>query len=206
MSQSTNPYASPGYEPATSPGVQWARTSSPSLQKTALGLSLIYYGIIVMLLSIVAMIVLGVMIAATVAGRGGGGAGAGGAFLVLMIPVGLALLVGAILCIVGPIVCLAVPEETNSRGFLIGSVVLQLINFVYSIFSYMIPDLKSPALAALFGILGCVGAVLFLLFLKNLSEYVGRSDLAQRAKNILITGGVLIGLYVIMFWHSWRRS
>ena len=94
MSQSTNPYASPGYEPATSPGVQWARTGSPSLQKTALGLSLIYYGIIIVLLSVVAMVILFLVILAPGGARG---LGAAGPLALLMIPTALALLVGAIL-------------------------------------------------------------------------------------------------------------
>ena len=52
MSDSANPYAPPAAAPS-SHGIEWMKTDSAALSKTALGLSLVYYGIVLLLLSII---------------------------------------------------------------------------------------------------------------------------------------------------------
>ncbi|MFP6691712.1 MAG: hypothetical protein VB875_01745, partial [Pirellulales bacterium] len=41
-----NPYAAPQIIDITAPGAAWAAAESPGLRKTSLGLTLVYYGII----------------------------------------------------------------------------------------------------------------------------------------------------------------
>jgi hypothetical protein len=106
----------------------------------------------------------------------------------------VAALIGYLLCLAGPIVCLAVPEEANARGYLIGSVILQIINFGHSVLLYLLPKFKIAALDTASDIAGGVSALLFLLFLKSLAGYIGRADLARRAVNVMIVSAVLLAL------------
>jgi hypothetical protein len=100
---------------------------------------------------------------------------------------------------VGAVVCLAAPDESNARRFLIGSVAIRGISLVYSFLYYLIPTLRSNALTTISGILGCVRYLVFMLFLKNLSVYIGRADLARKAKNVLMLGGLILVLFLPVF-------
>jgi hypothetical protein len=161
---------------------------SPSLRRTGLGLTLVYYGIITALLS-----VLFAMFGGMAAGAGGPGAG------VVVVGVATAgFLAAAVLMFVGPFFCLAVPEESGAKGLIVGCVVFQLANVALPIIYQTAPDLLPQAAIGVLNLLGFVGAVLFILFMKKLSEFIGRYDLAARAKSILVIWGVLIGILVVM--------
>ena len=54
MSVSENPYAPPTAT-ASARGKEWMKTDTAALSKTAIGLSLVYYGIVLFLLSIILM-------------------------------------------------------------------------------------------------------------------------------------------------------
>lgn len=187
-SDPANPYASPQVQMMVAPGVRWLQDPSPSLRQTGLGLSLVYYGIVTMLLCILLMLLVAVVAMAA----------SSPLFLLLMLPAGLGILVANILTLVGPIVCLAVPEESGAKGLILGSVIFQLINLVASVLGAIAPRLLPQPLPVVLNLCGIVGYVLFVLFMKKLSEYVGRLDLAARAKNVLIGFGVLVGLGVVL--------
>jgi hypothetical protein len=188
MSDPTNPYASPEAEIAMAPGATWAQEISPSLQRTGLGLTLVYYGIIMALLSVLVVMF------------GGMAAGAAGARVLAVVigAAGIGLLLGAILMFVGPFFCLAVPEESGARGLIVGCVVFQLANVAFGVIYRFAPDLLPPVGERVLNLLGVIGTVLFILFMQRLSTFIGRQDLALRAKNILILLGILIGLVVVM--------
>ena len=90
---------------------------------------------------------------------------------------------------IGPLLCLAVPPETNAKGLIVASVIFQLINtvmVVVSMFSIF------PMMQGIGQLFGFISAVLFVLFMRRLALFVGRQDLADRARNILILGAITV--------------
>jgi hypothetical protein len=151
-----------------------------------LGLLLVYTGICLMLLGLICVIAAFPL-----------AAGVGNAALapILLGAAVLMVVVGYILQIVGPLLCLAVPAESGSKGLIIGSVVCMLL----SIFGMGLgwfgvqltkidPGLSSPT--------GILGSILFMLFLRQLSLYIGRPDLARRALIVLI-GSILVPVLLV---------
>jgi hypothetical protein len=195
-----NPYAAPQAELTLAPGERWAREMSPSLRRTGLGLALVYYGIILMLLSSIAMFVLPFVL------WQGGGLHAMGTANTAVLIAGLGLVLASILIFVGPLVCLAVPADTGAKRFLIGSVVFQMANVAYAIGGRFAPRLATPVVGIALAMLGLVGFVLFVLFMKRLSEYIGRRDLAARARNVLIGLGITIALGTLVVLRPLRGS
>jgi hypothetical protein len=188
-SDPANPYASPQVAMVAAPGVRWLQEPSPSLRQTGLGLSLVYYGIITML--ICSLLILFFTVAGAVTGF---------SILAMMaVPPLFGIFVAFILLLVGPIVCLAVPEETGAKGLIVGSVICQVVNLVASVVNAIAPGLIPPPLLMVLGLCGIAANVLFVLFMKKLSEYIGRLDLSARANNVLIGIGVLAGLFVVVF-------
>ena len=179
MSDPMNPYASPLVEETLAPGAQWVREMSPSLRRTGLGLSIEYYAILLSILSFLGM-----------------GVAVGTRSLPAMGIAGFAILAAALIGFIGLLVCLAVPAESGAKGFLLGSVVFQLANVGYAIITQFVP-VTSPVLNGVLQLLGLVGFVLFTLFMKKLSEFIGRTDLAQKARNVLIGMVILIGIAVV---------
>ena len=103
--------------------------------------------------------------------------------------------------LVGPIFCLSVPAETNAKGLIIGAVVLQLLNFSITVLSAAGVNLGPFApFAQMFGVLS---AICFVLFMRRLSQFIGREDLASRAGRVLMLGLVTvvaaIGSFFAMF-------
>jgi hypothetical protein len=121
-------------------------------------------------------------------------AGGGGGIFVFMVA-GLAALIGIIMVIVGTLMCLATPEETGAKGFILASVVLYIVGFCASVVGYLVGS--DPV--SMVGTLASLAAnILFLLFLKQLSEFIGAIPLAERAKLLLILWGVTVGLQIIV--------
>ena len=181
MSNSQDPYAPVDATPSVH-GMKWTVTDSASLSKTAIGLSLVYYGIILFLLSTILTF--------------------GAAFFpfALMITLG-GFMISSVMMLVGPIFCLSVPAETNAKGLIIGAVVLQLLNFSITVLSAAGVNLGPFApFAQMFGVLP---AICFVLFMRRLSQFIGREDLASRAGRVLMLGLVTvvaaIGRFFAMF-------
>ena len=181
MSVSENPYAPPT-STTSARGIEWMKTDTAALSKTALGLSLVYYGIVLFLLSIILMFA--------------------AAFFapVLIISIG-GIIIGSVLMFVGPLLCLSVPAETNAKGLIIGTVVLQVINLGFPILPTLGVELSGfQSFAQIFGVLS---AICFVLFMRRLAQFIGREDLASRARNVLVLGIVVfltaIGGFVAIF-------
>ena len=108
------------------------------------------------------------------------------------------VIVGAILMSVGPLVCLAVPAETGAKGLLIASVLFQLASPANGVLPRLAPSAVPQGFQVVLQLLSLVGFVLFVLFMKKLAEYIGRQDLALRARNVLIGFGITLGLGLVM--------
>lgn len=191
MDEKPNPYAAPQSETAISPGEVWIRDHTGQLRIVHVGLSLVYYGIVLLILGVLVGVG-GGLAAGQVPGVGGLGAVA----LVSFSGMGLAGL-GAIFWFVGPLLCLPVPSESGAKGTIIVSVVLQFANFVISPIMVVF-DLPfelgpwGPLVEGMIGPLAAVaGAVAFVLFMRQLALFIGQVELAVRSGRVL-TGGILL--------------
>jgi hypothetical protein len=180
MDHQENPYASPHSESQWPPQAEGSPLSSPGLERTATGLGLVYYGILIMLLMIVVGIIAMVLT----------GDARQALFPVLLIGVGA--IVGGLLMFIGQVLCLAVPAESGGRGLIIGTVILQALNFVTSVTMNLVGNGTKSG-----NLFGLIGAVLFILFLRKVSQYIGRRDLATRAGNVLGIMGAIVGLAMV---------
>ncbi len=167
MSDSPNPYAPPSAAPSPA-GAEWMANDPAALSRTAFGLSLVYYGILLILLSIILFFALGFVF---------------GLAAILAVP---GFLIGSILMFVGPLFCLTVPAETNAKGLIITAVVLQIINIVAVLLPFAGVDLAGfDSFVQIFSVLS---SIFFVLFMRKLAIFIGREDLAKRASNILVGG------------------
>jgi hypothetical protein len=186
MQDEFNPYAAPATSMMHPRAAEWLHsTNDPSLQKVARGLGLIHNGIITIVLAIIFGL-LGMFVIGIAAGEGG--------LRFVMIIAFLVGFVGMIMIVVGTLMCLATPAETGAKGLVTASVILSVISFCASV----IAEFAENDLVQIIGTLAGIGSqITFLLFLKQLSEFIGAISLAERAKTLLILMAVVFGLQVI---------
>jgi hypothetical protein len=188
MADDFNPYAAPTTITMHPRAAEWLRsTSDPSLLKVANGLGMMYTGIIALILSII-LGMLVVLILTAVAG--GAGLVIGG------ILVGLALLAAVIMMIVGKFMCLSTPEETGAKNLILASIVLDVVAFIISLTGFFT---ESAALGPLGNLVTFAAQVTFLLFLRQLSEFIGAVQLVERARLLLTLLGVTIAVNFLGF-------
>jgi hypothetical protein len=177
MADPLNPQTSLLTKTTLAPGVQWAQSNSPSLKKTRLGLSLITITIVICVIGILAFSFGSALFMVTKYYESNG--------IKVTISV-LYILIDSLLFVVGPYFCLAVPAESGAKGFLAWSIVLSLISIISSIVYIIAPTAFPPIVFYVIGICPFIGFLLFLVFIKKLSEYIGRNDLAARSKTVLV--------------------
>ncbi|HIF34017.1 MAG TPA: hypothetical protein EYQ75_20685 [Planctomycetaceae bacterium] len=108
--------------------------------------------------------------------------------------------------IVGHVVCLFVPADTNAKGFIIGAVVCDLAVVGVRLFKFAKPD---PGLFEFFPhgfflvvlSLQTLGSLLFIVFLRQLAVSLKRRALADEATTLILMGcGVFaLSLLIIPF-------
>ncbi len=173
MTAPPNPYASPTTLDLNAPGAEWSQIRSPELAKTALGLALVYYGIVILLISMI-MAIVNVMVLPSI-----------------MISL-VGMIAAAIMMFVGPLFCLSVPAETGAKGLIFTSVGLQFVNLLVAMNQLVFHAALPQGVSQLVQLSGVVGAALFVLFMRKLAKFIGREDLAKRAGSVLTMGIVLI--------------
>ncbi len=117
------------------------------------------------------------------------------ALMLGMVVVVCGLIVALAMNAVGWLLCLAVPSQTGAKGLIIASLVLTIAAVLspFVIAPAIVAELEGsldPRIVVLLA--GLVGPVLilaanisFLLFLRQLAEYVRRSDLAEKAQLVI---------------------
>jgi hypothetical protein len=122
-----------------------------------------------------------------------GGQGLGHEVLWLLGVCSVGVIAGIAIGFVGRLMCLAVPAKTRAQGLIYGAVAFDLLALgihLYDVFT------QSEVLDFLGNICSFIAIVLFVLFLKRVSEFVGRMDLADRARSLLGWG---VGLFLVAF-------
>lgn len=164
---------------------EWAASNPLALGRVKLGLTLVCVSSYGILLALLAMPPLGLLVA--LAPRNQGAFLIGGTFFLL-----------SLLIFVGMILCAAVPEESGMQPWVCAAVVLQASSYaicglaVLPVFVslQLMPPPIATAFAIVGGSLGMVSLTCFVLFLRGMARYIGRPDIAERAKRTLATGGL----------------
>ena len=142
---------------------------------TRMGITFVYIGLVLIVLSIFA-VPLAAVLRAT--------------WLLLLVP---ALVVASsLLSMIGRILCLSVPKEVGASGLIYTAVALD-VSSLFAAVSRMIPGL--PNFSGFTGLLSLAAMVFFLIFLKKLAVFINDSESAARASSLLNLG---IGLVVVM--------
>ncbi|MEK6235969.1 MAG: hypothetical protein N2C14_14775 [Planctomycetales bacterium] len=181
---SSTPSASPAAD-AQSPGARWVSEDSPEPRRVGQGLSLVYFGIIFVLLGVTGG-AFGSMIAAFLSLEFAIGG--------ILVVAGLMIFAGVVMNFVGPVLCLAVPDETGAKELILAAVFLQVLNPAAALAQFV---LGSPVLGLLGALAGAIGMICFMLFLRQLAFFIEREDFAQRASNLLVFAGVLAGVFFL---------
>jgi hypothetical protein len=188
MQDDFNPYAAPTSSTMHPRAAEWLRSTDPSLQTVANGLGRICNGIILIIASLILGFILALVVGAAVGPRA--------AMLVGMIVIVFAL-IGLAMVVIGTLMCLATPAETGARGLIIASVILEVTGFAMLVIDYFVPNIAIDTIGTLALL---AGHITFLLFLKQLSEFIGAVPLAERAKLLLVLVAVTIGLRLALLF------
>ena len=186
MQDSFNPYAAPTtleMHPAAS---EWLGTPNESLRKVASGLGLIRTGLLLLITVMILFFVGGFFLAFNGGGRD--------LLPMLLVVFVVAVIVAQILNLVGSIFCLSTPPETGARGWIVASVVAEVLSMIISVATLL--GVRTEAGPGVQQLLGIIAGVTFLLFLRKLGLFIGRPDLAQRAVNLLIIFAVLFAIMI----------
>jgi hypothetical protein len=182
MSDPTNPYATPMLMEMNPVAVQWLGTPPGSHLKVARGLRLIYWGICIYLVSDIGGFVLLLSVARSPE-----------SFRMIIVLIGIGCVAAWILNIVGTLLCSATPEESGALGTIYTAVAAMGVGILLQIVQWV--GFMPQAASYLQGIAGIIGGILLLVFLKRLGMFIGRLDLAGKAKSIL---NWCIGLFVAL--------
>ena len=117
--------------------------------------------------------------------------------MLIIFVAGLAALAGLIMLIVGKFMCLATPEETGAKGFIVASIILDIISFCMSIATQFVEE--SGTIETVGTLAGLAAQVTFLLFLKQLSAFIGAIPLAERAKLLLTLMATTVVLRIVAY-------
>ena len=184
-----NPFAPPTVEPLV-PDDERMQTWTGDLTKTGTGLTLVLFGILSVLVS-AAVLGIGVVLAGLAFTTGSMALNwAGGGGLILG---GAGCFIGVLMMFVGPFRCLSAPAAARGRGLIIGSVVCQTLFFGITLFGNILPVIPWIGMAAnmIANVASLASHILFVLFMRRIAAFIGRLDLAARARNILICGAIM---------------
>ncbi len=153
-----------------------------ALASTERGLQITFYGLMIIILSYVGVIV------------------ATFTFPPLIIAIGLFLLIGLLLLIIGPLICIMTPAETGAKGLIIAAVICQLLGITVSIGQGILTVMLDPLVAQIISfsavLLMLFSLIIFVLFMMRISTFLNRQDLRDKGKTILIASGILIILTI----------
>ncbi len=146
------------------------------------GVSCVYYGLFLIVGSILVMFVGGgVMVASPAAG------------VVVLAAAPIMIIAGTILGLVGRIMCLSVPDDFSAAGVIYAAVICDVTVVLISAAGWIVdlPELVS----SLSSLLTLASTILFLVFLKKIAAYIDDNTSERRAGNVL---NLLIATFVVV--------
>lgn len=193
-----NPYAAP----TTVSGeedVGLNSVSFESMRTTRNGLLAVYYGVCVMILSMLA-VPFSMMVFAML---GLSGVASLSSVFVIITTLGslLAIFVGLLLCI-------SVPAASQAKGYAVAAAISQATSvggpFLFTLFGPAIFGFPTMGMNVLMQVTWLVGACCFLLFLRNSARYIGDGNLTRKTSTtlrlltILIVAGTGLAIFVFL--------
>jgi hypothetical protein len=177
---------------STAPGVQWVRVDSPGLRRVGAGL-LIEFCATLAQMGCTLFFVVFVQFLAREMIRGGMSVEVAQAMVYFLMGI---ILLATALRIVGMLLCLAVPEESGAKGLIIVAVVLMLCAVAIDLSTLVVRT--EAAVQFVSRLLGLLGWIFFILFLRKTSHFIGRADLAAQAGSLLGMVAALVALAVVL--------
>lgn len=183
MSDAVNPFAAPQASIERPPEQTWAIEQPQAMRKVKLGLTLVYTGIILGVLTLLGFSVLVVLLSQSPNDLAWAFAGVLGA-----------LSIAGILIIVGQIYCRAIPAETKAKRLVDTSLVCHgssvlLIPLALPLPATIVTDFEW-VLQLVGNVLTLIGLCSFTLFLRRVALFISRRDVAGRATRTLVVGGI----------------
>ncbi|CAN1213267.1 DUF308 domain-containing protein [Tumidithrix helvetica PCC 7403] len=154
--------------------------------KVPMGISLLYYSLALTVLSIIILII------SPFTGNLG---------LVALVAIAfvIALAIAQIMAIVGKLFCLTAPDRMTGKETIYISVVFDVISIIIGGLSYFI---ELPKIVSDFQTtISAIAYVSFLIFLKQVAEFIHKNNLAKDAEGILLIGiGLIVSLGLAVFF------
>jgi hypothetical protein len=159
--------------------------ASGSYRTLRLGISLVFYGLLLLVAALL-LTILTPVLAFTIESPS--------PFLALFI-VPILLIAASIVGLVGKILCLAAPDETGGKQIVYVAVILDVSAALINLVSFVVPIPKF--LDSISTLLGLTAFILFLVFLRQLAVFLKDAVLAERAAGVLKLGvGIVVTLVV----------
>ena len=181
---------------------------SDSLRKVSIGLKLVFYGVVLILVTIgVGVAGMCVLIAgAGPRGPGGGGPPAAGmaGFVAFAVALGLLALAANILGLVGKVLCIAVPKEFGAaKTLIVTAVVMEVaaigvngLGIANAAAGGIVPPPFDGIANLLSMLLNVGGSILFLFFIRAVARAIDESSLAADATSVLWLSVAAVGCYI----------
>lgn len=167
---------------AMSVGRQWIESDDQSLQKTRSGLTLLSWGAIAVFLALVSLI-------------------AASRFMISGFAVTISVLaLGMSMTLIGLMRCTATPESSGAKGLIVVATLCNFLGLLQALLDAFVSGGIPEFLGLIMALSGPCGTVSLLLYMKKLSEFIERPDLASRALMLLLAAVGFVGLIVMMFF------
>ncbi len=167
--------------------------TEPGWRQVSFGLSLLYYAVIIfVLISIIFMI--GLISFTAMNGPMEIDALPPGALIGLVLG-GLVVVGAGIAVFVGQVQCANVPKASGARGFIVGSLICMLLNFLLTGISTIT---NASLLGSLGNLVSLAGSVLFILFVRQTAIYLHNQNLASSAVKFLVFSVGIVVLSIII--------
>jgi predicted RNA-binding Zn-ribbon protein involved in translation (DUF1610 family) len=170
--------------------------SDPGWLKVRSGLSLMYNGIVAVFIAMIVVVIAAIAIGGMEM-RGGPGADPPAGVMVVIGIGGLVLIIAGICVLVGQAKCTNVPDDSGAKGFATGAIICTAGNIIASMAG---GASQQQAIAAVGNLLGLIGYVLFVLFIRRAARALGDDELEASAGRflafgvLLFVGAILLGV------------
>jgi len=154
------------------------------------GISFVYYGLYLIVASILVGMLGGGLAGGMVASGSSAGVGLG---IIVIFLVGAMIFLGTICGFAGRIMCLEVPDGFVGKRAIYGAVAFDLASLAITLtgWSTQLP----PVADLLYSLMGIAATILFLVFLKRVAQHINDQKSEQRAGNVLKIG---VGIFVVI--------
>lgn len=161
-----------------------AQLESLRATQVPLGISLVYYSLALMLLAIIGIFVAPIALSGNLV-----------LAVRVIVALGFLIIVGSLLSLIGTGLCLTAPDEMPGKGAIFFACALNAAAVLINVVSHF--TTLSRWIVAWPNLLAITGFVCFLMFLKEVAEFMGNSELTSQAEGALNLGIALIVVMVL---------